>query len=64
MNLAGRPGRTWAGLLARQPVGRRAAGSEGFVLPFVILAALLMSVGTLAMANRSGMASWGRCSTG
>ena len=59
MNLAGRPGRTWAGLLARRIRGRRAAGSEGFVLPFVILAALLMSVGTLAMANRSGMGFMG-----
>jgi len=59
MNLAGRPGRTWGGLLARRIRGRRAAGSEGFVLPFVILAALLMSVGTLAMANRSGMGFMG-----
>ena len=59
MNPARRQGRTWAGLLARQPLGRRAAGSEGFVLPFVILAALLMSVGTLAMANRSGMGFMG-----
>lgn len=56
---ARRPWRTWSGLLASRTRGGRAAGSEGFVLPFVILAALLMSVGTLAMANRSGMGFMG-----
>jgi hypothetical protein len=32
---------------------------EGFALPFVILAALVMTVGTLAMANRSSIGTFG-----
>jgi hypothetical protein len=56
MNNARRP---WLGLRARRRGVRQAAGSDGFVLPFVILAALVMSVGTLALANRSGMGFMG-----
>ena len=45
----------------RFPYGRHASGPRegGFILLFVVIATLLMSVGTLAMANRSGMGQLG-----
>jgi hypothetical protein len=48
-----------AGAVARRIAGGPPGGSEGFLLPFVILAALLISVGTLALVNRSGMGFMG-----
>lgn len=51
----GRRHRLLTRLLLGRPITRGTRSNQGYLLPFVMLAALLMSVGTLAMANRSSM---------
>jgi len=52
-----RPALAQLRLALLQSAGRRRAG--GFALPFVIRAVLLMSMGSLAIANRSSLGSLG-----